>query len=97
MVFCLPNQIKLTNAQKRLSFNSWLVLKSGMSTMLSNSGPRLKNEDNSQRQPKQVVLKQAFNYLAEQKLRQTVLLTFENIVKSYLLVQHDTKQERGEK
>src|SRR6218665_372489 len=33
----------------------------------------------------------------EQELRQTVLETFEDAVKSYLLVQNNTKQERGDK
>ncbi len=32
----------------------------------------------------------------EQELRQTVLETFEDAVKSYLLVQNNTKQERGD-
>jgi len=32
----------------------------------------------------------------EQELRQTVLPTFEDIMKSYLLVQHNTKQDRGD-
>ena len=30
-------------------------------------------------------------------MRQTVLETFEDAVKSYLLVQNNTKQERGDK
>ena len=32
----------------------------------------------------------------EQELRQTALSTFEDVVKSYLLVQHNIKQERGD-
>jgi len=32
----------------------------------------------------------------EQELRKTVLGTFEDAVKSYLLVQNNTKQERGD-
>ena len=32
----------------------------------------------------------------EQELRQTVLPTFEDVVKSHPLVQHNTKQERGD-
>src|SRR6218665_4188727 len=35
-----------------------------------------------------------FDY--EQELRQTILPTFKEAVKSYLLVQYNTKQERGE-
>ena len=32
----------------------------------------------------------------EQELRQTALPTFEDVVKSYLLAQHNIKQERGD-
>ena len=43
------------------------------------------------------LLKQATHYLAVSKLRKTVLETFEDTVKSYLLVQNNTKQELGNK
>src|SRR6218665_4131696 len=43
------------------------------------------------------VLKRLFNYFGyEQEIRQAALPTFEGSVKFYLLVQYNTKQERGD-
>ena len=42
-------------------------------------------------------IKRSFQLLGyEQELRQSALPTFEDVVKSYLLVQHNTKQECGD-